>query len=71
MNWKPTHDPNRAIAPRLARTRGAERRMPRRTSGKAERRSTAVNTANSAAAPANETSVRADAQPTSGASTTV
>ena len=45
--------------------------MPSRTSGVAERRSCAVKNARIAAAPRNETIVRAEAQPAVGASTSV
>ena len=44
--------------------------MPERTSGAGVRRSCATNAARIAAAPASEPSVRAEAQPASGASTT-
>ena len=59
------------MAPTLARTRVPDRRMPSRTSGAAARRSMAVKAANVAAAPTRPPSVRAEAQPASGASTTV
>ena len=55
----------------FARTSELERRMPRRTSGAAVRRSCTTNAPRMAAAPASEPSVRAEAQPASGASTTV
>ncbi|SLI05750.1 Uncharacterised protein [Mycobacteroides abscessus subsp. abscessus] len=45
--------------------------MPSRTSGCATRRSTARKAANSTATAANEPTVRAEFQPTSGAVTTV
>ena len=68
MNWKPTNDPTNSRAPTLARTRGADRRMPRRTSGAAERRSMAVNTASSTTPPASVAAVYVHA--TSGRRTT-
>jgi len=71
MNWNPNQLPTSSIAPMFARTRELERRIPRRTSGTATRRSIATNEARMAATPANEPSVRAVAHPTSGASTTV
>ena len=33
MNWKPENDPISSNAPALARSRGADRRIPSRTSG--------------------------------------
>ena len=71
MNWKPTQPPNSDMAARLARTREPERRMPSRTSGDAARCSRDTNAARIAAAAANESRIRAELQPTVGASTTV
>ena len=63
MNWNPIQPPNSDIAPRFARTSEPERRMPSRTSGEGVRRSRTTKPARSAAAPAKEPSVRADAHP--------
>ena len=71
MNWKPIQLPNSAIAARLARTSAAERRMPSRTSGVGVRCSRMTKAVRKAAAPANDASVRPDAQPAFGASTSV
>jgi hypothetical protein len=71
MNWKPNPPPISIIAPRFACTRLGERRIPSRTSGAAVRRSIAANDASSAPTAAREPIVRSDAQPASGASTTV
>ena len=45
MNWKPTNEPTNSIAPRSARTSERLRRMPSRSSGAGERRSTATKAA--------------------------
>ena len=58
-----------SIVPALARSSDAERRMPRRTSGSAARRSIAANAASRATLPARPASVRA--MSASGARTTV
>ena len=71
MNWKPNQPPMSDIAPTLARTSEAERRIPSRTSGRAVRRSMATNAVIRAATAAREPIVRTEAQPASGASTTV
>ena len=57
MNWNPTNEPTNNNAPRLARTSGADRRMPRRTSGAADRRSTTVNKVSSTTPPASVVAV--------------
>ena len=69
-NWNETYDPNSTIAPRLARASAGERKMPRRTRGSRLRRSMRTNAPSSAAAPANDSSVRTDAQPSCGAPVT-
>jgi hypothetical protein len=71
MNWKPMYDPKAVIPARFAPTSRRERRMPSRTSGAAERRSTRTNSPSSAAASTSPTRVRADAQPTFAAFVTV
>ena len=71
MNWNPTQLPNSVIAPRLARTSDPDLRIPSRTSGVAVLCSRITNAASSAAAAANDVSVRADAQPSVGALTSV
>ena len=71
MNWNPTQPPNNVIAPRFARTSEPERRMPSRTSGAAAVRSRTTKAARIATTPTSEAIVRAVAQPTVGASTTV
>ncbi len=70
-NWKPTYDPKRAIAPSWARIWFPDRSTPSRINGPAERRSTNTNTVSRTATARKERRVRADAQPTSGACTTV
>ena len=69
-NWNETYDPNSTMAPRLARASAAERKMPSRTRGSRLRRSMRTNAPSSAAAPANDSSVRTDAQPSCGAPVT-
>jgi hypothetical protein len=59
------------IMPTLARSSGAERRMPRRTSGFAERRSMPTKVASSRPARASPPIVAGSPQPVSGASTIV
>ena len=71
MNWKPTQPPNSVIAPRFARTRDEERRIPSRTSGVAVRCSCRTNNPKIATTAASDRSVRADAHPAVGASTSV
>ena len=71
MNWKATYAPNSVNMPTFARTSEPERRIPRRTSGCLERSSIAMNAASSAIAATPSTSVVAELQPRSGASTTV
>ena len=71
MNCQLKYEPPIAMIARLALTRVALRRMPRRISGCATRFSTITNAATSAATPMNEPIVRAEAQPTSCAVTTV
>ena len=71
MNWNATQLPKSDIAARFARTSEPERRIPSRTSGALVRRSCTTNAARIAAAPAKESSVRAEAQPACGASTSV
>ena len=71
MNWKPNQLPSSAMAPKLARRSCGERRMPRRTRGFGLCCSIRTKALSSAATPMKESSVRAEPQPTSGASTTV
>lgn len=49
-NWKPKKAPTKSIMPTLARTTGPSRRMPSRTRGFAQRRSTATKSAASSSA---------------------
>ncbi len=70
-NWNDTYEPMRMSSPRLARTMWPERRMPSRTSGCRTLSSVTTNSASSAATPASEPIVRREAQPASGACTTV
>src|SRR5918997_1572728 len=65
------YEPNSAIMPRFARTSGADRRMPRRTSGLAVVRSIATKAISSEAAIANATMVSGAPHPCAGASTMV
>lgn len=70
-NWKPTYEPKNAIAPSCALICGPERSTPRRISGPGERRSMETKTASSTATARKDSRVRAEAQPASGAWTTV
>ena len=70
-NWKPTYEPKKKAAPRLARIWLPERSTPSRISGCELRRSMVTKTVSSTATARKDSRVRAEAQPASGAWTTV